>query len=158
MQGRRPDKRGAGTGSSSLCCARSSCHPPPSPPGLHQRTWLHMLRIGFFVGWLITIKLYHQFSCIFQRPNSLADHYSCSFSVLAVTCCQFTVGELLSPQLPRPPTHGHARPQQLESLDLSWLLRFSRLPLSLVRVETMTLAAMNEEERKLEQKLNISKE
>ena len=38
--------------------------------------------------------------------------------VLAFTRRQLSLGELLSSQLPRPPAHGHAGTQQLESLDL----------------------------------------
>ena len=82
----------------------------------NTRTWLfHMPRIVLFFG---CGSLPESF---IMRASGLSKAYSLtmiSFSVLAVTCRQFTVGELLPPQLPRPPTHGHARPQQLEGLDL----------------------------------------
>ena len=95
-QGRWLNKRGVGTSSCSFCCSRPSSHPSPSPSGL---------------------------ACLLDDSKSyLGSSPAPSFSVLALTCRQFSLGELLPPQLPRPPTHGHARPQQLEGLDLEAIL------------------------------------
>ena len=95
-QGRRLNKRGVGTSSCSFCCSRPSSHPSPSPSG-------------------VTCLLDDSKSYLGSSPVPF-------FSVLALTCRQFSLGELLPPQLPRPPTHGHARPQQLEGLDLEAIL------------------------------------
>ena len=51
-----------------------------------------------------------------KNPSIIIINYF--LPVLAFTRRQLSLGELLSSQLPRPPTHGHAGTQQLESLDL----------------------------------------